>query len=62
MVGELLDYSALAQRYFGWAQEQIRLAETASDHITKIGHTVLAERYLVLAEQELLAAEHEVPH
>ena len=59
MTQELLDYSSLAQRYFGWAREQISLAQCALDQRYKIGHMLLAERYLVLAESELRAAQHE---
>ena len=61
MTEELLDDSSLAQRYFGWAREQIGLAEKACDQRYRTGHILLAERYLVLAESELLAAQREAP-
>jgi hypothetical protein len=60
MPQELLDYSALAQRYSDWAREQINLAEKADSRKYKTGHILLAERYLLLAQEELIAAQGSV--
>jgi hypothetical protein len=57
MTLETSDCSTLADRYLGWAREQINLAAKASSEKYKKGHMLLAERYLLLAARELIATE-----
>jgi hypothetical protein len=52
----MLDPLTKAKRFYALSQENIRLAETASNSGRRNHYRKLAEHYLILAEAELKAA------